>query len=152
MNDYLLNMTLSMMTAYGTWNTTTSTTTSTLHNVYEFSQPLNLLLPYFITLAFALPFIIVGGLALIWNGVAATDGSFMQIVSTTTGSAVLDRAAAGGCLGGEESVPTELKDLKVRFGEIVGREGEVVRRAGFGVESEVGPLRKSEKYGIARWI
>lgn len=87
-----------------------------------------------------------------WNGVAATDGSFMQLVTTTTGSAVLDRAAAGGCLGGNESVPTELKELRVRFGEIMGREGEVVRRAGFGVEGEVGPLRKGERYGIARWI
>lgn len=67
MNDYLFNMTVSMMEAYGQWNTTVNATQSTLINVYRFSQPLNLILPYFISVALALPFIIVGGLALVCN-------------------------------------------------------------------------------------
>lgn len=77
----------------------------------------------------------------------------MQTIATSTGSAILDRAAAGGCLGGNESMPQELKDLKIRFGELVGREDPGrVKRAGFGVESEVTALKRGANYGIARWI
>jgi len=99
------------------------------------------------------PFLAVGMLALFRNGVSAIDGSFMQIITTSTGSAILDRAAAGGCLGGNESFPQELKDLKIRFGEFIGRDDPgMVKRAGFGVDSEVTELRKGTSYGISRWI
>jgi hypothetical protein len=153
LNDYLLNMTTSIMMAYGTWNTSANATILTATNVYRFSHPLSLLLPYFISLGLAIPFILVGGLSLIRNGVSATDGSFIQIITTSTGSAILDRAAAGGCLGGDESVPQELKDLEIRFGEFIGREDPgKVKRAGFGVDSELIPLKKGENYGVARWI
>lgn len=146
-------MTTSIMTAFGIWNTTANATVSTTINVYSFSRPLNLILPYFITLLLAIPFICVGGIALHSNGVSAIDGGFMQIISTSTGSAVLDRAAAGGCLGGEESVPQELKDLEIKFGEIIDREDPGrIKRAGFGVESEITTLKKGDNYGIARWI
>lgn len=77
----------------------------------------------------------------------------MQIVATSTGSAALDNAAAGGCLGGNESVAQDLKDLKIRFGEIKAREdAENPKRAGFGTENEISSLQKGAKYGIARWI
>jgi hypothetical protein len=56
-------------------------------------------------------------------------------------------------LGGEESVPKELMDLEIRFGEIIGREDPGrIKRAAFGVESEITALKKSDNYGIARWI
>jgi len=81
------------------------------------------------------------------------DGSFEQIITTSTGSSLLDQAAAGGCLGGTESMPKELQDLKIRFGEFIGREEPGgVKRAGFGTESEVIALRKGARYGVARWI
>jgi len=139
-----------MMIAYGQWKTIVNTTQSEGVNVYSFSQPLNLVLPYFISLGIALPFIIAGFLALIKNGVSATDGSFMQIITTSTGSAILDKAAAGGCLGGDESAPKELKDLKIRYGEIIGRDDGRIKRAGFGAEDEITDLEKGAKYGIAR--
>ncbi|TVY80729.1 hypothetical protein LSUE1_G003442 [Lachnellula suecica] len=122
LNDYLFNITTSVMTAYGNWKTNANATQSTTINIYSFSQPLNLILPYFISLAVGLPFMLLGTLALFRNGVSAIDGGFMQIITTSTGSAVLDRAAAGGCLGGSESATQELKDLKIRFGEFVGRD------------------------------
>jgi hypothetical protein len=66
------------------------------------------------------------------------DGGFMQIITTSTGSAILDTAAAGGCLGGNESAPQELKDLKIRFGEFIGRKDPGrIKPAGFGADSEV---------------
>ena len=43
------------------------------------------------------------------NGVSAIDGGFIQILATATASATIDKAAAGGCLGGEESVPKSLR-------------------------------------------
>jgi hypothetical protein len=145
-------MSLSAMQAYSRWNASVNGTRYTALNVYSFSAPLNLILPYFVTLALAVPFILLGGLALYWNGVSAGDGGFVQIITTSTGSAILDRAAAGGCLGGDENVPKELNDLEVRFGEFIGRDDAPVKRAGFGVESEITTLRKGGSYGIARWL
>lgn len=152
LNDYLFKVTTSAMLAYGRWNTTTNATVLETINVYTFSQPLNLVLPYFITLFISIPFIILGSYALIANGVSATDGGFVQIIATTTGSPALDNAAAGGCLGGNDNVVQELKDLKIRFGELVGRKPGNVKLAGFGTDDEIIPLTKGEKYGIARWI
>lgn len=82
-------MTTSMMVTYNLWNTTVNATKSTTVNVYKFSQPLSLVLPYFVTLLVALPFVVCGCLALFDNGVSAMDGSFMQIIATSTGSATL---------------------------------------------------------------
>lgn len=77
----------------------------------------------------------------------------MQIIATSTGSAILDRAAAGGCLGGDESIPQELKDLEIRFGEIIDREEPGrIKRAAFGIENEITALKKGDNYGISRWI
>lgn len=89
LNAYLFNMTSSIMVTYNLWNSTTNATVSQSINVYKFSQPLSLVLPYFITLLVALPFVVAGFVALCGNGVSAMDGSFMQIVATTTGSAAL---------------------------------------------------------------
>lgn len=143
---------MSAVMAYNYWSTQVNATIVDLVNVYSFSNPLSLILPYFVTLTVALPFMVLGFLALLRNGVSATDGGFMQIITTSTGSAVLDRAAAGGCLGGDESVPEELRDLKIQFGEFIGRGGAGVKRAGFGVDGEVKPLSTGAQYGIARWL
>jgi hypothetical protein len=152
LNDYLLNMTTSIMTAYGRWNDNVNATVSTATNVYSFSQPLNLIIPCFLSLFVAVPFLVLGFFALTKNGVSATEG-FMQLITTSTGSAILDTAAAGGCLGGIESAPQELKDLRIRFGEFIGRKDPGrIKRAGFGVDSEVVTLKKGDNYGIAGWI
>ncbi|KAK0118144.1 hypothetical protein ONS95_012450 [Cadophora gregata] len=153
LNDYVFNATTSVMAMYRRWNTTANATTSTTLNVYSFSEPLNLIIPYFLTLLVSLPFVVMGCLALMKNGVSATDGGFMQLITTNTGSAIVDKAAAGGCLGGDESAPQELKDLEIRFGEFIGRdEPGRIKRAGFGVDSELTSLTKGADYGIARWI
>ncbi|KAG0651198.1 hypothetical protein D0Z07_2001 [Hyphodiscus hymeniophilus] len=153
LNEQLFNLTLSMMMAFGTWQTTANATILHTVNVYSFSRPLNLILPYFISLLLTIPFILIGGLALHKNGVSAVDGGFMQIIATSTGSAILDKAAAGGCLGGDESIPQELKDLEIRFGEIMDREAPGrIKRAGFGVDSEITALKRGDDYGITKWL
>lgn len=131
-------------------NQTTTVTTTVFQNVYVFSEKLQFFIPYFGTLVITIPFLILGLLALRWNGVSAAEG-FMQILTTTTGSKALEKASAGGCLGGEANMPEDLKELRVRFGELVGITGDGkrgIRRAGFGIENEVVPLRRGGNYGI----
>jgi hypothetical protein len=150
LNDFLLNITLSAITDFGWWaaNDTLTTQWETI-NVYSFSKPFNLIIPYFFSLFLTIPILAIGSFALKRNGVAAIDGGFTQLVTTTTGSATLERAAAGGCLGGDESVPVDLNELRVRFGELVSEEKEgLVRRAGFGTAEETIPLAKGKLYGI----
>lgn len=152
LNQLLGNLTLSMIPSLGLWSETVNVTKSLSQNVFSFSHPINLILPYFLSLLLALPLLIIGTFALIQNGVPATDGGFIQILSTTTGSPILQRVAAGNCLAGEEHPSKQLRELKVRYGELVDLQvqvgGNFVRRAGFGTEDEVGPLKKGEKYGV----
>ncbi|KAG9247808.1 hypothetical protein BJ878DRAFT_553570 [Calycina marina] len=82
------------------------------YGVYSFSTPLVLILPYFISLGLTLPFILIGCIALFKKRKSAMDGSFEQITATT-GSSALDQATAGGCLGGDSSLPRELLDMKI---------------------------------------
>jgi hypothetical protein len=143
-------MTLSAITTFDLWHTETTATIETPITVYSFSQPLTLILPYSITLLVSLPFIFLGFWALNRNGVPATDGGFMQLVSTTTGSESLTREAAVGCLGGDANAPKAFKDLEIRFGELVerGDRNNDIRRAGFGTNEETVPLTPGERYGI----
>ena len=96
----------------------------------------------------------LGLYALRTNGVPATDGGFLQLLTTTRGSATLDQTAAGGCLGGDKNVPSALKDLEIKYGELTGMPSELKnnerirpRKAGFGIEGEVSPLRRDFIYG-----
>ena len=84
-------------------------------NVYNFSRPLNLIISYFLSFLLALPFLVIEAWALRTNGVAALDGSFVQLMTTSTGSKTLDNLAVGDCLGGSESVPEKLLGLRVGY-------------------------------------
>lgn len=151
LKEMLMNVTMSTITAYGFWNTTVNATIDNFINVYRFSRPLNLIVPYSASLLLALPFIVLGLWALYQNGVPATDGGFIQLITTSTESRSVQNAAAGGCLGAGENAPPSLKKLRVRYGEVIGseedRKGRLVRRAGFGTEDEIRPLVKGAKYG-----
>lgn len=152
LNKLLANFTLSIIPYLGLWNDTVNITRHISQNVYSFSQPINLLIPYSLSLVLAFPCILLGTFALVQNGIPANDGGFIQILSTTTGSPALQIAAAGNCLAGDGRPSEHLRNLKVRYGELVGLRtrvgGTVVRRAGFGTEGEVLPLKKGEKYGV----
>lgn len=105
LNKILQNITLTLMNSFNSWKTEVNTTTSTFRNVYSFSNRLNLLLPYYLSLIVALPLLVIGGVCLHHNGVSATDGGFLQILTTTSNSRALHDAASIGALGGEENVP-----------------------------------------------
>ena len=150
LNQALVNITLSVMTAFGLWNTTTNATITQSINIYKFSKPPNLLVPYFLCLAVTLPSLVLGMIVLRRNGVSASDNSFIQLITTSTGSKELEKAAAGVCLGGAENASTQLKELKIRFGELLdGQRKYGVRRAGFGTVEETLPLAAGALYGVA---
>ncbi|KAK6612503.1 hypothetical protein H4I96_01716 [Botrytis cinerea] len=171
------NITLSTALSYSLWSTPTNTTTLTLHNIYSFSQPLNLLLPYFLALFLSLPFLLLGLWALVQNGVAAQDANFTQLLCTTASLSApaqtpgfatrissmaipsqLQTLTQAACLGNSESLSKPLKELRIRYGELRSQNGNSgtgnsipmvdIRRAGFGLESEVEPLVKGGNYGV----
>lgn len=82
---------------------------------------------------------------------SASDGGFIQLLSTTTGSSTLEGEAAKHSLGGTYNVPLTLNDLKIRFGELLTTEkeagaGSLIRRAGFGTGSQIKPLLRGARY------
>ncbi|GKZ30031.1 hypothetical protein AbraIFM66950_007551 [Aspergillus brasiliensis] len=139
MQDLLQNITISLLTMNQTTTQTTVTNNVTV-NVYTFDRPARLVAPYFACLGAALAFILFGGHALLSNGISASMTGVFQTLCTTRASARLDDLAAKGCLGGRENVPDELRNLKVMFGEIQGKDG--VRMAGLGPVDEVIPLKR----------
>ena len=153
LNDALFNMTIAFAnSAYNRWNQTVSATTATYPLTYVFSRPLNLILTYFVPLALSLPVLVYSIFVLYArNHVSAMTDSFTQILMTTGGSKTITEMAAGGSLGGKNNVPQNLKDLKIRYGDVTFANGmddmTEVRRAGFGVEGEVTPLRRGAQYG-----
>ncbi|KAK6583365.1 hypothetical protein PZA11_004441 [Diplocarpon coronariae] len=92
----------------------------------------------------SLPFIVLGTLSSHKDGVSAMNGSFTRIITTSCGSSTLDTAAAGACWGGNESIPEELNNLEIQFGEFIDGKGPgKIKRAGFGIEEKVKALRKA---------
>lgn len=140
--ELLQNVTLSML-SISPANVNTAVVQTSIINFYAFHRPLNLLLPYFITLAVALLFVVMGLLALKSNGVSASNGGFLQILTTTRASETLDRVAVKSSLGGRENVSRELEEMQVLYGELPSKEGSTaVQRFGFGLLSEVRPLTR----------
>ncbi|VUC28221.1 unnamed protein product [Clonostachys rosea] len=154
LNDALFNTTMNAAFQLGYWEEAVDSRTSTFRQFYSFASPKTILIPYLLCLALSLPFLYLGLRSLRSNGVSAIDGGLMQILMTSTGSRTLNEAAANGCLGGEENIPEDFKNMKIRFGELVSSASDdeqdnprQIRRAGFGVDSEVIPLKRGVFYG-----
>lgn len=140
---------MALMKINSDWNTTTNVTHTNYQNAFVFT-PRILVLPYACCLIAVLPFLILGYRSLQSNGVPAISGGFVQTLMTTTGSESLRDTAAVGCLGGQRNVPQKLKDMEIIYGELrtddecpKGR----VKRAAFGLESEICQLTKGDVYG-----
>lgn len=155
LNSLLANVTISAL-SLDTWYDLVKGTENIPFKIYRFENKLNFFLPYGISLFLAIPIIGIGLLAIRNNGVTAIDGGFLQILMTTTGRTKLEEAAVQGCFGGEESIPSELKKLKVRFGELIvdektlageeiaSVEAETIANAPRGTLDEVIPLEQLE--------
>lgn len=103
--------------------------------------------------ATALCIAVLGFMALERNGVASTSN--ISVILRTTRNPTLDRLMDSG-LGGE-LMSEELENLKLKFGELKaqgetagekesGNNGAGVRRVAIGIEGEVSPIRRGERY------
>ncbi|KAE8153275.1 hypothetical protein BDV25DRAFT_169157 [Aspergillus avenaceus] len=157
LNSMLANVTLSVINQFQLNSASTNVTRHDQRTQFVFSRPINLLLPYFLSLGLALPLAGMGYWSLRQNGVPATDNGFLQVAMTTRGNRELDHLAMGGCLGGNHNESAQLKQLEVQFGELSRPETRAgspdidfkpeIRMAGFGPKDEVTPLLVGEKYG-----
>jgi len=129
-NELLINTTISALALNERFDTVNGTETRTF-NVYRFENKLAFFLPYGLSLALAIPILVLGLIALYVqnHGVSAISGGFMQLLMTTTGRGSLEAAITrgSGTLGGYENVSQELRGMEVRFGELVDLSGDEVK-------------------------
>ncbi|OAL55276.1 hypothetical protein IQ07DRAFT_627422, partial [Pyrenochaeta sp. DS3sAY3a] len=123
-NDYLTNVTISTLSLDLGRNKTAVNVTE-YRTIYEFSAPLNLIVPYALSYAIALAFVTIGIWSLHQNGVPAIDGGFLQVMSSTVGRTQMeDLVIASQRSGGKGGKNQDLLDMKIRYGELVDEGGE----------------------------
>lgn len=144
LEELMRNLTVSALNTAG--NEIDAEVTSYIwKNSYVFQDPLRLVAAYVAALVAMLPFILLGVAAMVHNGVAASHGGFFQILCTTTArGSTMNQLAKRACLGGEQSLPKELKKLEVRFGEYNSLDGNKV--TAFGTVEETAPLRRGWRF------
>ncbi|KAL1600402.1 hypothetical protein SLS60_006787 [Paraconiothyrium brasiliense] len=154
LNEVVANVTIATMLGLyplSIWNTTVNATMTTYRNTYSFSQPLLLTLPYSLSLAMSLPFLIIGFLSLRSNGVAALNDSFLQLLVNITRSNGLDRITRPCALGDNEMATTELNNTRIMYGRLSTDEAAdgTTHRMGFGLEVEI--LAASDRQDDAKY-
>jgi hypothetical protein len=144
LNELLTNITFSLASLhFFTDNNVTVNTTEYLHT-YDFSRPINLILPYALCLAAGLIVVALGLWSMWQNGVPASDG-FMQVMMATRGRTQMERLVIeqSGEFGDVDKASKMLKELKVRYGELVTEDELGGKRSwGFGTADETMSLRK----------
>jgi len=126
-------------------STTVNATMLTFPAVYAYS-PRTLWTVYGVSLGVVFVCMIFGGMMFFENGINA-DLSFSQVLVTTRNES-LDALSYGSCLGGW-TISDELKGSRIKFGELILRNGEIgdwVGHACFGLEKEIGALRRDGVY------
>lgn len=120
--ELLINSTISTLSRNRVFNVVEGTTTRTF-NIYRFRDKVAFFVPYGLSLGLGLPMIALGLIAFYGpnNRVSAITGGFIQILMTTTGRTSLEEiiAKGSGTLGGQENVSKELKETKIRFGDLI---------------------------------
>ena len=116
-------------------------------NVYVY-HPEELWIGYAIVVAVTFVSLIVGGLAIVQNGVSS-DTLFSRIMVTTR-NPTIDRLSVGACLGGDP-FPADLRRTKLRFGVLLeadpsGAEFDKVEHCAFGTEGETKKIVNYGKY------
>jgi hypothetical protein len=119
-------------------------TTTRYRSTYSFVNPFNLILPYSICLAVAALFAAIAIWSLWHNGTPAADGGFLQIIMATRGNTEMERLVLQERLLAIDNISEELRNLKIRYGELVGEDvlGDKERRSGFGTVEETVSLKK----------
>ncbi|KAG9197012.1 hypothetical protein G6514_002538 [Epicoccum nigrum] len=125
-NELLINSTINMLSLNKHYGMVDGTV-SRAYNVYRFRNRRAFFLPYGLSLGLSLPIIALGLTAFYMRNqsISAISGGFFQILMTTTGRGSLEDVIVkgSGTLGGIENVSEELKNTKIRFGELVETKG-----------------------------
>ncbi|KAF7671333.1 hypothetical protein GT037_010658, partial [Alternaria burnsii] len=110
-NELLINTTISALALNKRFDMVNGTETRGF-NAYRFENKLALILPY--------------ALYVENHGVLAMSGGFLQLLMTTTGRTSLEAVVTkgSGTLGGYENVSEALREMEVRFGELIEVSGE----------------------------
>jgi hypothetical protein len=139
LNELLANVTISTMSR-GFWYRSAHVNTSEMRNMYQFSRPINLVLPYSLCLTIGFVVVGLGFRAMRENEVAVADSGFLQVMMATRGNTKLEALVERHGLVSPNSILDELKDLEVRYGELmVDGEG---GKYGFGTAEETAQLRR----------
>lgn len=143
LNEVLANITISAI-SLGTWWDMVPVTSTRYRSTYKLSNPLNLILLYSICLAAATIFMAIAIWSLWRNRAPATDGGFLQIMMATVGDTEMGRVIIEEKLAAIDDMTDELKNLKIRYGELVNGNilGTGGKRFGFGTVDEITSLRK----------
>jgi len=128
LNELLTNVSLSLL-SLNMWTDVVDVNTTVYRNTYDFSRPLNLVLPYAVCLGFGLVIVVFGLFAMHENGVPVADGGFIQVMMATRGRTEMESLVLKQGLVSPSSISKELKNLKIRYGELV----EVSEEGGSGV-------------------
>jgi hypothetical protein len=143
LNDVLAK-TIIPAISLGIWWDMIPVTTTRYRSIFMLTNPLNLILPYSICLAAAVAFAAIAMWSLLRNRMSAADGGFLQIMMATRGDTEMNRRILEEGVAAIDDMSDELKNLRVRYGELVGEEilGVGGRQFGFGTADVTLSLRK----------
>jgi hypothetical protein len=144
-NEYLIMTAISAL-SLNAGETPVPVNISTYQATYEFSNPLNLILPYSLSLFFCAVFVGIGIWSWTHNGASAADGGFLQVMTATTSRTRMEDLVVAQHID-QDNLPEELLNLEVRYGELLDSEGVGTGVAGFGTVEETKLLRKGWRAG-----
>jgi hypothetical protein len=144
-NEYLIMTAISAL-SLNAGETPVPVNTTNYQATYEFSNPLNLVLPYSLSLLFCMVFVGIGIWSWTHNGASAADGGFLQVMTATTGRTRMEDLVVAQHID-KDNLPEELLDLEIRYGELLDAEGVGTGVAGFGTVEETKLLRKGWRSG-----
>jgi hypothetical protein len=144
-NEYLIKVAISAL-SLNAGTAPVPVNITTYQATYEFSNPLNLILPYSLSLLFCTIFVGIGIWSWIHNGASAADGGFLQVMTATTGRTRMEGLVVAQHID-NDNLPKELLDLEVRYGELLDAQGVGTGVAGFGTVEETKLVRKGWRSG-----
>jgi hypothetical protein len=131
-NELLINTAISALSLNERFDVVNGTESRNF-NIYHFQNKLAFFLPYGLSLGLAIPVITLGLIALYVqnHGVSAISGGFVQLLMTTTGRTAMESVIKkkSATLGGYENVSQELREMEIRFGELVNNDDDECRRS-----------------------
>ncbi|KAH7131814.1 hypothetical protein B0J11DRAFT_480593 [Dendryphion nanum] len=145
LNELLFNVTISAL-SLKTWQDRVLVRKDEYKNIYKFSHPQNLIIPYAVCMSLGIFFVAVGMFSMWKNRISTVDGGFLQIMLATRGNTEMERLALREGNSSPELISKEMKNLKLRYGELVIERGSnAPRRFGLGTEEETISLRKRRR-------